>query len=161
MGRAVGRASPVLRAEEDLYPDTRLNFTCRAYDMFQDNGNAARLVQALDVGEWIVFGNGFDLCVNSAVHGLLAAQQKVCLLSDVWVAGSRGYFVSTPGGQMECGTPENHARILAEFRAPRRSHGHPGGVPGIGFWSRCSPPPFPLAIFLSDLLLPPGIPRGG
>jgi nicotinamidase-related amidase len=97
-------------------PDTQLNFSCRAYDMFQDNGNAARLVQALNVGEWIVFGNGFDLCINSAVHGLLAAGQKVCLLSDVWVTASRGYYVSTPRGQMECGTPQNQARILAEFR---------------------------------------------
>jgi nicotinamidase-related amidase len=97
-------------------PDTQLNFSCRAYDMFQDNGNAARLVQALNVDEWIVFGNGFDLCINSAVHGLLAARQKVCLLSDVWATASRGYYVSTPHGQMECGTPENQARILAEFR---------------------------------------------
>ena len=102
--------------EKKTYHDAKDNFGCRAYDMFQGNGNAARLVQALDVNEWVVFGNGFDLCIYSAVHGLLAAGQKVCLLSDVFARGARGYYVPTAGGQVECGTPENLARILAEFK---------------------------------------------
>ena len=102
--------------EKKTRHDASANFTCRAYDMFQDNGNAAHLVRALDVGEWVVFGNGFDLCITSAVQGLLGAGQKVCLLSDVYVRGARGYYVPTAHGQVECGTPENLARIISEFQ---------------------------------------------
>lgn len=102
--------------EKRAYSKPKENFTLRAYDMFQNNGNGARLVQSLNVGEWIVFGNGFDLCINSAVHGLLAAGQKVCLLSDVYARGSRGYYVPTPKGPFECGTQANLVRILAEFK---------------------------------------------
>ena len=102
--------------EKKTYNQPGANFTCRAFDMFQDNGNAARLVQSLNVEEWIVFGNGFDLCINSAIMGLLAAGQKVCLLSDVYVQGSKGYYVETPEGQCECGTTENRDRLLAQFK---------------------------------------------
>jgi nicotinamidase-related amidase len=93
--------------EKRAYGDPKVNFACRAFDMFQDNGNAARLVAALGVGEWAVFGNGFDLCVNSAVRGLLAARQSVWLLSEVCVPSARGYG--------DCGTPENVARITSEL----------------------------------------------
>jgi nicotinamidase-related amidase len=92
------------------------NFTCRAFDMFRHNGNATCLSQSLGVEEWIVFGNGFDLCIYSAVQGLLAAGQKVCLLTDVFARGARGYYTDTPQGRFENGTPENLERILAEFR---------------------------------------------
>jgi nicotinamidase-related amidase len=102
--------------QKKAYKEAGANFSCRAYDMFRDNGNAARLMQTLDVNEWIVFGNGFDLCIYSGVRGLLAAGQRVCLLSDVYASGARGYYVPTPRGRFETGTPENHARILAEFR---------------------------------------------
>jgi hypothetical protein len=101
--------------QKKTYNQPGANFTCRAFDMFKDNGNAARLVQSLNVAEWIVFGNGFDFCISSAVYGLLAAGQKVCLLSDVYVQGARGYYVETSEGQCESGTAENRARILADF----------------------------------------------
>jgi nicotinamidase-related amidase len=86
------------------------------YHMFEYNGNAARLVQALNVGEWIIFGNGFDMCIDSDVRGLLAAGQKVCLLSDVYARSARGYFVPTARGRFETATPENEARLISEFR---------------------------------------------
>ena len=107
----------LFNVEKKTYKEPGSNFTCAAYDMFKDNGNAAHLIKSLNVGEWVVFGNGFDLCINAAVRGLLAAGQKVCLLSDVYVQGARGYFVPTAdGGQIELGTPENLARVLAEFQ---------------------------------------------
>jgi hypothetical protein len=102
--------------EKKSYHQPGVNFTCHAYDMFKDNGNAGRLVQSLNVEEWVVFGNGFDLCISSAVRGLLAAGQKVCLLSDVYVQGARGYYVETAEGQCECGTTENRDRLLAQFK---------------------------------------------
>jgi nicotinamidase-related amidase len=87
-----------------------------SYEMFKHNGNAVRLVQSLNVGEWIIFGNGFDLCIDSDVRALLAAGQKVCLLSDVYARSAGGYFVPTSRGRFETATAENEARILAEFR---------------------------------------------
>ncbi len=58
--------------------------------MFQDNGNAERLVRALGVDEWIVFGNAFDLCVACCARGLLNAGQRICLLPDVAALSARG-----------------------------------------------------------------------
>jgi nicotinamidase-related amidase len=87
----------------------------KEYDMFRHNGNAVRLVQALGVEEWVVFGNGFDMCIDRDVRALLAAGQKVCLLSNVYARSAPGYFVATPRGQFQTATPENEARVLAEF----------------------------------------------
>jgi hypothetical protein len=55
---------------------------CRNYDMFADNGNAAALVRELAAGEWIVFGNGFDLCTGAAIEGILRADARVSFISD-------------------------------------------------------------------------------
>lgn len=93
--------------QKKAYGDPRKNFACRAFDMFQDNGNAARLVRALGVREWVVFGNALDLCVNAAVRGLLAAGQHVCLLTDVTVPSATGYG--------ENGTAENGRKVIAEL----------------------------------------------
>jgi nicotinamidase-related amidase len=87
----------------------------KEYDMFKHNGNAVRLVQALGVGEWVIFGNGFDMCIDRDIRALLAAGQKVCLLSDVYARSARGYYVPTSHGQFETATPENEARLLSEF----------------------------------------------
>ncbi|MCE5328351.1 MAG: hypothetical protein LLG01_18270 [Planctomycetaceae bacterium] len=89
------------------YHEPAKNYACRAFDMFADNANATALAQALDAGEWIVFGNGFDLCVNAAVRGLLAAGQKVRIVTDVTVASAKGYG--------RCGTEENRSEILDDF----------------------------------------------
>jgi nicotinamidase-related amidase len=87
----------------------------KQYDMFRHNGNAVRLVQALGVREWVIFGNGFDMCIDCDIRALLAAGQKVCLLSDVYARSAPGYFVPTPRGRFETATPQNEARLLAEF----------------------------------------------
>lgn len=88
----------------------------RDYNTFNYNRNAARLLQALNVEEWVVFGNGFDMCIDTGVRGMLAAGQKVCFLSDVYVRGAPGYVVTTPKGTFHTATPENKARILADFQ---------------------------------------------
>ncbi len=85
------------------------NYAREAFNAFRHNPNAARMVAALDVAQWVVFGNGFDFCVNTAVRGLLAAGQRVLLLTDVLIASAVGYGAS--------GTAENRARILGELRA--------------------------------------------
>ena len=74
--------------QKKAYGDPKINSRHRAYDMFQDNGNAERLARRLDVERWLVFGNAFDLCAACAARGLLAAGQKVCLLPDVGVLSS-------------------------------------------------------------------------
>ncbi|MCE5276933.1 MAG: hypothetical protein ABFD92_10350 [Planctomycetaceae bacterium] len=91
------------------YNDPPKNYACRAFDMFADNANAVAMVRALDVGEWVVFGNGFDLCVNAAVRGLLAAGQNVRVVTDVTIASAKGYG--------RCGTDEYRREILADFAA--------------------------------------------
>jgi len=65
-----------------------LNRACRAFDIFQHNANAPHLFRELDVGTWVVFGNGFDLCVGSAARGLLQAGLKVVVLEDVRVSSA-------------------------------------------------------------------------
>ncbi len=97
----------VFYLQKNAYGDPQQNFRLRAFDMFQDNGNAARLVALLGVEQWIVFGNAFDACVACAARGLLAAGQKVCLLPDVGVLGARGYGNS--------GTQEHLGQVLAEL----------------------------------------------
>jgi len=54
------------------------------------NGNAERLVKAIDVDEWIVFGNAFDVCVACCAEGLLNAGQRICLVTDVAALSVRG-----------------------------------------------------------------------
>jgi nicotinamidase-related amidase len=79
------------------YGDPKINFAQCAFDMFRDNTNAAQLVRALNVETWVVFGNGFDLCVNSAVRGILRAGQSLILLEDVRVSSANG----TPASEQE------------------------------------------------------------
>ncbi|MFZ5828843.1 MAG: hypothetical protein ACOY3P_02080 [Planctomycetota bacterium] len=93
--------------EKKAYGEPRINSEMRAYDMFQDNANAARLAELLGVEEWIVFGNAFDVCTACGARGLLAAGQRVCLLPDVGVLGARGYG--------ESGTEEHLRKVLAEL----------------------------------------------
>ncbi|MBN1347620.1 MAG: isochorismatase family protein [Phycisphaerae bacterium] len=76
--------------QKRTYGDPKVNGERRAFDMFQDNGNAERLVKAFAVDEWIVFGNAFDVCVDCCARGLLNAGQRVCLLTDVAALSVRG-----------------------------------------------------------------------
>ena len=66
-------------------------FICRHFDAFQHNPNAKRLFQILDIPEWIVFGHGFDLCVDASVKGIISAGYQVRLLTDVIASSATGY----------------------------------------------------------------------
>jgi len=76
--------------QKRAYRAPKVNVARRAFDMFQDNANADRLVKALQIDEWIVFGNAFDVCVACCAQGLLNAGQRVCLLADVAALSVRG-----------------------------------------------------------------------
>jgi nicotinamidase-related amidase len=93
----------VFHVAKNAYGDPAVNAACRAWDAFADNPNATRLVRALPVDAWAVFGNGFDNCVASAARGLLAAGRRVLVLEDV--------RVSSAGG-----TPESERRTLDSLR---------------------------------------------
>lgn len=67
------------------------SFICRHFDAFQHNSNGRRLLKRLDIPRWIVFGHGFDLCVDSAVKGILSAGCQVHLLTDVMASSATGY----------------------------------------------------------------------
>ncbi|HPQ70038.1 MAG TPA: isochorismatase family protein [bacterium] len=62
----------------------------QAWDMFAFNKNAAPLLRALDIPHWIVFGNALELCVDSAVQGLLAAGMRVTVVADVLASSAIG-----------------------------------------------------------------------
>lgn len=67
------------------------SFICRHFDAFQHNANAKQLFKLLDIPEWIVFGHGFDLCVDTSVKGLISTGYKVRLLTDVIASIATGY----------------------------------------------------------------------
>lgn len=71
--------------------NTQNAFICRHFDAFQHNPNARRLFEILDIPEWIVFGHGFDLCVDTSVKGIISAGYKVHLLTDVIASSAAGY----------------------------------------------------------------------
>ena len=71
------------------------NFACQAFDMFQYNANLRALLQELEVQTWVLFGNGFELCVGSAARGILEAGLGLILLEDVRISS----VVSTPDSE--------------------------------------------------------------
>lgn len=80
------------------------SFICRHFDMFQHNGNARRLLEILNIPRWVVFGHGLDLCVDSAVKGIVAAGCAAHVLTDVLASSATGYG--------PYGTPESKRMIL-------------------------------------------------
>lgn len=80
------------------------SFICRHFDMFQHNANARRLLEILDIPRWVLFGHGFDLCVDSAVKGIVAAGYAAHVLTDVIASSAAGYG--------PYGTPESKRLIL-------------------------------------------------
>jgi len=90
--------------EKITYGDPKENAACRAFDVLGTNANGQKLFSLLKVDTWIVFGNGFDYCVGSAVKAMLAAGHKVILPQDV--------RISSAGG-----TPQSEEQTLAEMRA--------------------------------------------
>jgi len=55
----------------------------RAYDVFHSNPNAGRVIRALDIPRWVVFGDSAGYCVRSTVEGLLALGCEVSIVADV------------------------------------------------------------------------------
>ncbi|MFA5032084.1 MAG: hypothetical protein WC614_03590 [bacterium] len=82
---------------------------CDYFNAFKYNGNAVKLIKMLDVSEWIVFGNSFEFCVNTAIQSLITAGQKVTLLTDTLIRGTKGFGDS--------GTDEKYNSLINEFRS--------------------------------------------
>lgn len=76
--------------EKPAWGDPQLNYERRAFEIFARNDNVAPLVQALGDRRWVVFGNGFDLCVDGVVQGLRRAGRSVTVLADVLVSSATG-----------------------------------------------------------------------
>jgi hypothetical protein len=100
---------PLIYLDKVTCGDPRLNFQCRAFDVFHGNRNAERLLFLLDIPTWVVFGNGFELCTVSSIEGILGAGYRVQLITDVLAqsAGSYGDF----------GTEQSKARVIGELQA--------------------------------------------
>ncbi|MCK9183024.1 MAG: hypothetical protein M0P13_09125 [Fibrobacteraceae bacterium] len=73
----------------DIPPE--LPFMEKMRAKFMKNQNFRRFAQAMNVEEWVTFGNGAAFCVYSALQSLLNAGQKVILLSDVLVDSHSGH----------------------------------------------------------------------
>jgi hypothetical protein len=63
---------------------------CRYFDAFQHNPNALKLIEILNIPQWIIFGHGFDLCIDSSAKGLIVAERKVHYLTDVSAPSATG-----------------------------------------------------------------------
>lgn len=64
-----------------------VNVSQRAFDVFHSNPNAPRLIRALDVEHWIVFGDSAAYCVLSTARGLLDLNLAVTVLTDAVAPG--------------------------------------------------------------------------
>jgi hypothetical protein len=84
---------------------------CGAWRAFEGNPNAARLFLELGVLDWVVFGNGLDLCVDQAVQNLLSLGLSVAFLSDVLIPSATGY-----GPLGDSGTQASRERTLGRWR---------------------------------------------
>jgi len=93
------------------------NLACRYFDMFLHNANAAALLRKLAVGTWVVFGNGFDLCVGAAARGILDAGQDLILLEDVRVASARATPASEQATLDELAARGGRRMTLDDFLA--------------------------------------------
>jgi nicotinamidase-related amidase len=85
--------------------------TCGSWRAFEGNPNAARLFLEMGIVDWVVFGNGLDLCVDQAVQNLLSLGLRVTFLSDVLIPSAKGN-----GPQGDSGTPRSRERTLARWR---------------------------------------------
>ena len=94
--------------EKTTCGDPRLNYQYRAFDVFHGNHNAGRLLVLLDIPTWVVYGNGFELCVASAVEGILKAGRSVRLVTDV--------LAQNAGGYADYGTERSKARAIVQLR---------------------------------------------
>ena len=83
------------------------NYNACMFDMFKYNENAYDLFHALNIREWVICGNGFDLCVNAAVCGVLSAGYSVTILNDMLISSAKGYG--------PYGTEEYKQKLLSDF----------------------------------------------
>jgi len=80
--RRVITAEQTLGALEPLLEQNRqLIFEKSTFDVFS-NPNAARLIETIDVGEYVVFGVATDYCVKAAAIGLRERGQRVAVVED-------------------------------------------------------------------------------
>ncbi len=85
------------------------NFTRRYFDMFLHNENGYDLIHMLPTKTWVVYGNGFDLCVCAAIDGLLAQERSVIILTDILCSSAEGYG--------PFGTESFREKKLADYKA--------------------------------------------
>lgn len=97
--------------EKKTCGDPALNSACLAYEMFRYNQNASLFFSLMPVDTWVVFGNGFDLCVGSAAAGLLERGHRVLVVGDVRISSHRGTAES------EQATEERLRALSARFTA--------------------------------------------
>jgi len=84
---------------------------CGTWRAFDGNPNAAKLFIELGILDWVVFGNGLDLCVDQAVQNLLSLGLRVTFLCDVLIPNATG-----DDPLDDSGTPASRARTLARWK---------------------------------------------
>jgi hypothetical protein len=93
--------------QKKQYGKPRINCEFSAYNFFKYNSNAIKLFKKLGIKKWVIFGNGFDSCVNLACLRLLEKKFKLIVLEDA---------VAPAYGSGKTGTEENKKNILKELR---------------------------------------------
>jgi hypothetical protein len=93
--------------QKKQYGNPRINSERCAHAFFKYNGNAMKLFKRLKMKKWVVFGNGFDLCVCHACFSLLKNGFKLVILEDA---------VMPAWGRKPIGTKENKKKILKELK---------------------------------------------
>lgn len=89
--------------EKKAYGDPKMNYDKHATEMFLNNENIDYLLDTLNVENWIVFGNGFEACVVTAVNNLLERGYDVAIVEDLLISGAGG-------------SPETKQKIIEHYR---------------------------------------------
>lgn len=112
--------------ERPSYGEPGANRRMRSSDVFHSNASTTALVDKLDVTEWVVFGVAMQVCVASAVHGLLNQGQAVTILSDTVLTANRVSMTveeSLDLMKAEGARIETSEEFLARAGAEMRQHG--------------------------------------
>lgn len=94
-----------------------INLERHAFDVFEHNQNALRLIELLQARRWVVFGNGLDLCVDAVVTGLVSTGADVSVISDLLVSSATGTAQSRSAKIEEWEGLGVHTPVLAEILA--------------------------------------------
>ena len=92
--------------QKKQYGKPRINCEFSAYNFFKYNNNAIKLFKKLGIKKWVVFGNGFDSCVNLACLRLLENGFELIILDDV---------IAPAFGPGKIGTKKNTGKILKDL----------------------------------------------